>query len=311
MPINIKRALPAYDALLKENIFVMAEKRAFMQDIRPLEIAIVNLMPKKIETEIQLLRVLSNSPLQVNVELIKMSSHKSKNTSEEHLTTFYKTFEEVSHRRFDGMIITGAPVENMNFEDVNYWEELKSIMEWSRNNVYSTFHICWGAQAGLYYHYGVKKFALDKKCFGVFEHNNRSPEHPLLRGFDMKFLAPHSRHTEVRCNDIESCDRLSLLSDSEEAGAYIVANRDGRRIFITGHSEYDSYTLDAEYKRDIANNSPIDIPKNYYLNDDPNSDVQNLWRAHSHLLFSNWLNYFVYQDTPYDLNTLLPVDESV
>ncbi len=310
MPIKIKRALPAYDALLRENIFVMAEKRASMQDIRPLEIAIVNLMPKKIETEIQLLRVLSNSPLQVNIELIKMSSHKSKNTSEEHLTTFYKTFDEISHRRFDGMIITGAPVENMKFEEVNYWEELSRIMEWSRENVFSTFHICWGAQAGLHYHYNIDKYPLEKKCFGVFTHNNLKPEHPLLRGFDMKFLAPHSRHTEIKSEDIERCQRLILLSDSEEAGAYIASNHSGRRIFITGHSEYDSYTLDAEYRRDIENGSPIDIPKNYYIDNDPAKGVQNLWRAHSHLLFSNWLNYFVYQNTPYDLGALLPVDES-
>ncbi len=311
MPINIKRTLPAYDALLRENIFVMAENRASMQDIRPLEIAIVNLMPKKIETEIQLLRVLSNSPIQVNIELVKMTSHKSKNTSEEHLTTFYKTFDEISHRRFDGMIITGAPVENMEFEEVNYWDELSRIMEWSRSNVYSTFHICWGAQAGLYHHYNIGKYPLPKKCFGVFTHNNKMPGHPLLRGFDMKFLAPHSRHTEIKSSEVESCERLLLLSDSDEAGAYIVSNRDGRRIFVTGHSEYDSYTLDNEYKRDIANNTPIDIPKNYYIDDDPEKGVQNLWRAHSHLLFSNWLNYFVYQNTPFDLSALKPIDETL
>lgn len=304
MPINIPDGLPAISVLEKENIFFMTEQRAMHQDIRPLKIAILNLMPKKIETETQLLRVLSNSPIQVDIELLQMSSHRSKNTSSEHLMKFYKTFKDVKKERFDGMIITGAPVEHVSFEEVDYWPELVKIMDWARTNVYSTFFICWGAQAGLYHYYGIDKYPLSQKMFGIFEHDNLQPSHPLMRGFDEKFLAPHSRHTEVRREDIENCSDLTLLSCSDTAGVYIAASNDSRQFFITGHSEYDRCTLADEYWRDVNKGLQIDMPVNYFPNDDPTQTPLYQWRSHAHLLYANWLNYFVYQEPPFDLSQL-------
>ncbi|WP_054955922.1 homoserine O-acetyltransferase MetA [Paenibacillus dakarensis] len=301
MPIKIPDTLPAKEILAKENIFVMDESHAFHQDIRPLRIAILNLMPTKETTETQLLRLIGNSPLQVDVVLLHPGSHTSKNTPAEHLESFYKTFEEVKHHRFDGMIITGAPVEQLEFEDVNYWNELTEIFEWTKNNVTSTLHICWAAQAGLYYHYGVAKYSLSEKCFGVFPHTVNEPTVKLLRGFDEMFFAPHSRHTDVRREDIEGAEELQILSESEEAGIYLVASKDGKRIFVTGHSEYDPDSLRWEYERDIAKGLDIALPRNYYPNDDPNRKPPSVWRAHANLLFSNWLNYYVYQETPYDI----------
>lgn len=304
MPIQIPNDLPATGILQNENIFVMSETRAVSQDIRPLEIVLLNLMPTKIVTETQLSRLLGNTPLQVHLELMHMSSHKSKNVSQEHLLTFYKSFEELKDRKFDGMVITGAPVENMEFEDVDYWDELCRIMEWSKTNVHSTFHICWGAQAGLYYHYGVQKKPLDEKMFGVFKHKADYKRAILLRGFDDEFWVPHSRHTTVLREDIEKVPGLRILASSEEAGVYAIMNKEGRQIFITGHSEYDVDTLQREYLRDKNLGLPIHVPENYFPNDDDTQEPIVRWRAHANLLFSNWLNYFVYQTTPYDLMTI-------
>lgn len=304
MPINIPNSLPASRILEQENIFVMNEERAAHQDIRPLRIAILNLMPKKIETETQLLRLLSNSPLQVDVELLLTASHASKNTPSEHLLKFYKSFEDVKSQRFDGLIITGAPVEQLAFEEVDYWPELCRVMEWSKTNVYSTFHICWGAQAGLYYHYGIGKHPLPEKMFGIFGHYNVAPSHPLMRGFDEVFVAPHSRHTGVAQDDILAEPRLELLAYSDEAGPYLAASRDNRQIFVTGHSEYDRNTLKGEFDRDAGKGLPIAPPVNYFPNNDPARAVPYQWRSHAHLLYSNWLNYFVYQSTPFNLDQL-------
>ena len=304
MPIQIPNDLPATGILQNENIFVMTETRAMTQDIRPLEIVLLNLMPTKIVTETQLSRLLGNTPLQVNLELMHTTSHKSKNVSQEHLLTFYKSFEELKDRKFDGMIITGAPVENMEFEDVDYWDELCQIMEWSKTNVHSTFHICWGAQAGLYYHYGVQKKALPEKMFGVFKHTADYKRAILLRGFDDEFWVPHSRHTTVEREDIEKIPGLRLLASSEEAGVYAVMSKEGRQIFITGHSEYDSDTLKREYVRDKNLGLPIHVPVNYFPNDDDTQEPVVRWRSHANLLYSNWLNYFVYQTTPYDIMTI-------
>ena len=304
MPIKIPNDLPAVKTLNDENIFVMTEKRAITQDIRPLKILLLNLMPKKIETETQLSRLLGNSPLQVDLELIHTKSHKSKNTSAEHLFTFYKTFQDVKNRTFDGMIITGAPVEQLGFEEVEYWDELCEIMEWSKTHVHSTFHICWGAQAGLYYHFGVKKYALPKKLFGVFPTKADYKRSILLRGFDDTFMVPQSRHTTVKTEDIKAVPELRILASSEETGVYAAMTEKGRQIFITGHSEYDAGTLAAEYFRDKSEGKPIDIPKNYFPDDNPENPPLVTWRAHANLLYSNWLNYFVYQTTPYDINEI-------
>ena len=304
MPIKIPNDLPAVKVLSDENIFVMTETRAITQDIRPLKILLLNLMPKKIETETQFSRLLGNSPLQVELELIHTSSHKSKNVTEEHLLSFYKTFDGVRDNYYDGLIITGAPVEHMEFEQVEYWDELVEIMEWSKTHVHSTLHICWGAQAGLYYHYGIKKHPLDKKLFGVFPHKVDYKRSILFRGFDDSFMIPHSRHTTVIREDIENTPGLKILASSEEAGVYAVSNKKGRQIFITGHSEYDADTLKGEYLRDLSQGKPIEIPKNYFPGDNPKKAPVVSWRAHANLLFSNWLNYFVYQTTPYDINNL-------
>ena len=304
MPIKIPNELPAYKTLTNENIFIMDETRAMSQDIRPLKIAIVNLMPTKIDTETQLMRLLGNTALQVEITLLHTKTHVSKNTSREHLTTFYKTFYDVKDENFDGMIITGAPVELMPFEEVSYWEELCEIMEWSKSHVHSTFHICWGAQAGLYYHYGIPKASLNKKLFGVFKHSVTRKSSILFRGFDDEFMVPHSRHTTVNKNDIESCSKLKILAESSEAGVYAISTKNGKQIFITGHSEYDAGTLNKEYIRDKTAGLPIDVPKNYFPNDDDTKAPLVTWRSHANLLFSNWLNYFVYQTTPYDLNEM-------
>ena len=304
MPIKIPDKLPAVSQLESENIFVMTETVAAKQDIRPLQLMFVNLMPKKITTETQILRYLSNSPLQVEVEFVHMRSHVSKNTSKEHLVTFYKTFDDVKHRKFDGMIITGAPVENLPFEAVDYWDELCLIMEWSKTHVTSTFHICWGAQAGLYYHYGVKKHSLDEKMFGVFEHGVNRTTSKLMRGFDSSFYVPHSRHTTVLREDIEKVPELEILSESDEAGVYIVFTKAGKQIFVTGHSEYDANTLHDEYMRDRNKGLDIAVPKNYYPNDDPERPPMMRWRSHASLLYANWLNYFVYQITPYKIEEI-------
>lgn len=301
MPIIIPQNLPARDVLEKENIFVMNEYRALTQDIRPLKIAIVNLMPNKSVTETQLLRMLSNFPLQIEIDLIYTETYQCKNTPEEHLKTFYKTFSEIKHLKYDGMIITGAPVERMRFGDVAYWEELKEIMNYSKTNVTSTFHICWAAQAALYHHYRVHNYILEEKLFGVFKHrvNNRRCE--LLRGYDDEFWVPHSRHTEVYRHEIEAIDELEILAESDEAGIYLVASRDGKQIFAMGHSEYDAYTLKDEYVRDLQKGENIRMPKNYFPDDDPNKEPVVRWKGHGSLLFANWLNYYVYQITPYDL----------
>ena len=304
MPIAIPNDLPAAEVLQNENIFVMKQTRAETQQIRPLEIVLLNLMPTKIVTETQLSRMLGNTPLQVHLELMMLSSHKPKNTPEEHLLAFYKTFDELKHRKFDGMVITGAPVENMPFENVNYWEELTTIMEWSKDNVHSTFHICWGAQAGLYYHYGIQKRPLPEKLFGVFPHKADYKRSILLRGFDDEFWVPHSRHTTVDREDIEAIPGLKILASSEDAGVYIVTNKEGRQIFVTGHSEYDPDTLEREYLRNKYLGLPIKVPKNYYPHDDDSQPPIVRWRGHGNLLYSNWLNYFVYQTTPYDIMTV-------
>ena len=297
MPIIIPDGLPAVKKLQEENIFFLHEPLTSHQDIRPLKIAILNLMPKKIETETQLLRLLSNTPLQVETVLLQMASHQSKNTPAEHLLKFYKTFADIRNQTFDGMIITGAPVEQIPFEEVDYWEELCEIMEWTKSHVFSTFHICWGAQAGLYYHYGIQKHPLSHKMFGIFDHRVRCPRHLLVRGFDEVFLAPHSRHTEVRAEEIEATGSLFVLADSDLAGVYLVCDRDNRNFFVTGHSEYDRDTLKGEYDRDIAKGLDIQKPYRYFPADDPMLPPLYTWRGHAHLLYSNWLNYFVYQRT--------------
>ena len=304
MPIQIPNDLPATGILQNENIFVMHENRAITQDIRPLEIVLLNLMPTKIVTETQLSRLLGNTPLQVHLELMHTTSHTSKNVSPEHLLTFYKSFDELKHRKFDGMVITGAPVENMAFEDVDYWDELCQIMEWSKTNVHSTFHICWGAQAGLYYHYGIQKKPLPEKMFGVFKHKADYKRSILLRGFDDEFWVPHSRHTTVLREDIEKVPGLRVVASSEEAGVYAVMSKAGRQIFVTGHSEYDADTLNREYVRDKNLGLPIHVPVNYFPNDDDTQEPIVRWRSHANLLFSKWLNYFVYQTTPYDIMTI-------
>ena len=304
MPIKIPNNLPAVKTLHDENIFVMTENRAITQDIRPLKILILNLMPKKIETETQLSRLLGNTPLQVDIELIHSKSHKSKNTPEEHLLAFYKTFDDVKQNNYDGMIITGAPVENLPFEEVDYWQELTEIMEWSKTHVYSTLHICWGAQAGLYYHYGIKKYDLDEKLFGVFDHTICNKRSILFRGFDDVFKVPHSRHTTILEEEVKAVKELRILSTSKDAGVYAIATDGGRQIFITGHPEYDVNTLANEYFRDLNENKPIKIPKNYYPNDDTSKEPIVSWRSHANLLYSNWLNYYVYQSTPFDISTI-------
>ena len=304
MPIKIPNDLPAVKTLNDENIFVMTETRAITQDIRPLKILLLNLMPKKIETETQLSRLLGNSPLQVDLELIHTKSHKSKNTSAEHMLAFYKTFDDVKDRTFDGMIITGAPVEQIEFEEVEYWEELCEIMEWTKTHVHSTFHICWGAQAGLYYHFGINKKPLDKKMFGVFPHKVDYKKSILFRGFDDVFMVPHSRHTTVDVDDVKKVKDLKILSTSKEAGLYAVSTKNGKQIFITGHSEYDADTLMNEYLRDVSQGLPIEMPKNYFKDNDPKKGPVVSWRSHANLLYSNWLNYFVYQTTPYDIEKI-------
>ncbi len=304
MPIRIPNDLPAAGILQQENIFVMPQDRAIQQDIRPLEIVLLNLMPTKIVTETQLSRLLGNTPLQVNLELLQMSTHESKNVSAGHMQAFYKTFDQIKDRKFDGMVITGAPVELMPFEEVDYWDELCQIMEWSKTHVHSTFHICWGAQAGLYYHYGINKKELPEKMFGVFPHKADYKRAILLRGFDDVFYAPHSRHTTVLREDIEKVWDLRIIASSDEAGVYIIQTKGGRQIFVTGHSVYDPETLKTEYVRDKNLGKPIEVPKNYFPNDDDTKDPVVRWRGHANLLFSNWLNYFVYQTTPYDIMTI-------
>ena len=304
MPIKIDGRLPAHKALESENVFVMTEERANTQDIRPLNILILNLMPTKIETETQLLRLLSNSPLQIDVTLLQTATHQSKNVSQEHMLNFYSFFDDVKNKKYDGMVITGAPVELMDFEQVDYWDELCQIFEWTKTNVYSTFHICWGAQAGLYYHYGIPKYSLDKKVFGVFPHRSLDNFHPLLRGLDEVFYVPHSRHTEIRMNDIALVKELQVLSYSDMVGLHLISDMACRNFFATGHSEYDRDTLFKEYFRDKSKGLEIDIPYNYFPNDDPTKTPLITWRSSANIIFSNWLNYFVYQKTPYDLSTL-------
>ncbi|PZX18596.1 homoserine O-succinyltransferase [Breznakibacter xylanolyticus] len=304
MPIKIPDTLPARSVLDSENVFVMPQTRAANQDIRPLKILIFNLMPLKITTETHLLRVLSNTPLQVEVDLLMTSSHISKNTPLEHLTAFYHTFHEIKHQKYDGMIITGAPVEEMDFEEVNYWEEMKEIMEWSKTNVTCTFHICWGAQAGLYYHFGIPKHHLGKKMFGVFPHTVNCPQEPLVRGFDDLFFAPHSRYTGVKREEMLNKEGLIIVSESNEAGVYIAMSANRRQIFVTGHSEYDPNTLKEEYVRDVRKGLDIAIPANYFTNNDPSQPPMVTWRSHAHLLYSNWLNYYVYQATPFVLDEI-------
>ena len=302
MPIKIPNHLPAADVLRRENIFVMSETRASTQDIRPLQILILNLMPKKIETETQLTRLLGNTPLQVEMELIHTKSYESKNVTREHMLKFYQTFDDVKHRNFDGLIITGAPVEHLPFEEVEYWEELCQIMEWSKTHVHSTFHICWGAQAGLYYHFGIRKYPLPEKLSGIYPHTADYKNSMLLRGFDDVFPVPQSRHTTVRREDIEKVPALKILASSEEGGVYAVSTKNGKQIFITGHSEYDANTLADEYYRDLDQGKNPHLPVNYFPNDDPTKLPRVTWRSHANLLYSNWLNYFVYQTTPFDLS---------
>ena len=307
MPVKIPTTLPARATLERENIFIMDEERATHQDIRPLRVAILNLMPTKVTTETQLLRLLSNSALQVEVTLLHTATYESKNTDADHLLEHYVTFKEIEKEKFDGLIITGAPVEQMPFEEVEYWDELTHILDWAESNVESTFHICWGAQAGLYHRYGIPKYDLPHKMFGVYEHRVLSSTIgavPLLRGFDDIFLAPHSRHTEIRRADIEKHPDLQILAESDDAGVYIVGSKDGRHLFITGHSEYDPLTLKAEYDRDVNKGLPIHVPRNYYPNDDPTREPTVRWRGHANLLYANWLNYYVYQVTPYDVSQI-------
>ncbi len=304
MPLNIPVTLPAVDALRKENIFVMDSERASTQEIRPLKILLLNLMPIKITTETDLIRLLSNSPLQIELDFLHMESHTSKNTPIEHLMSFYKTFEEVKSSNYDGMIITGAPVEQLPFEEVNYWSEITQIFDWASRHVTSTLFICWAAQAGLYHYYGIPKYPMNEKMFGVFEHRTHNPQNPIFRGFDDVFYVPHSRYTEVKSEDILKNPELTLLSESPESGVYMVMARNGREFFITGHSEYSPNTLDTEYKRDVAKGLDIRLPQNYYLENNPENEPIVRWRSHANLLFTNWLNYFVYQETPYDLNNI-------
>lgn len=304
MPIKITNELPAKAFLEKENVFVMAEDRANSQDIRPLKILIVNLMPTKVATETQILRLLSNTPLQVDIELLQMATHTSTHTSQDHLTKFYKTFDEIKNDKFDGMIVTGAPVEHMEFEEVDYWDELCSVFEWAKTNVYSTFNICWGAQAALYYYYGLKKYPLNQKKFGIFEHKPLDLYHPLMRGIDDIYYVPHSRHTEIRMEDIAKIKDLQVLSYSEKAGVHLLSDMDCRNFFSTGHSEYDADTLAKEYFRDKNKGLDIQVPYNYFPDDDPSKNPCIKWRSTGILLFTNWLNYFVYQRTPYDLSNL-------
>ena len=304
MPIKIPDSLPATQTLLNENIFVMHEVRAAKQDIRPLRVALLNLMPTKIETETQFARLLSNSPLQVELTLLQTATYEAKNTSREHLLAFYETFEDVKERKFDGLVITGAPVELMEFEDVEYWDELCRIMEWSKTHVYSTLHICWGAQAALYYHYGIKKYPMDEKLFGVFPHEVEYKNSMLFRGFDDVFMAPHSRHTTIHREDVEAVPELQILASSEEAGVYVIKTEQGKQIFITGHSEYDALTLEKEYLRDKNAGLPIEVPKNYYPDDNDTRKPLVTWRSSANLLFFNWLNYFVYQTTPFELDAI-------
>lgn len=304
MPLNIPNKIPAINALKRENIFVMPFDKASTQDIRPLKVVILNLMPIKITTETDLIRLLSNTPLQIEIDFLKIKNHTSKNTPIEHLKAFYRPFDQIAENNYDGMIITGAPVEQMEFEEVNYWDELTTIFDWAKTHVTSTLFICWAAQAGLYHYYGIPKHQLREKMFGVFAHKPLEPLYPIFRGFDDVFYVPHSRHTEIRRTDIEQNPGLKILSESEEAGVHIVMARNGREFFITGHSEYAPLTLDEEYKRDLAKGIPIQQPKNYYINNDPNKGPLVTWRSHANLLFSNWLNYFVYQETPYNLDDI-------
>lgn len=304
MPLNLPDQLPAVELLKKENIFIMDSGRATEQDIRPLRIVVLNLMPLKITTETDLVRLLSNTPLQLELEFMKLKSHTSKNTSIEHMKQFYKSFHKMRDERYDGMIITGAPVEQMDFEEVTYWEEMKEIFDWAKTHVTSTLYICWAAQAGLYHGYGIKKCPLDKKMFGVFRHTFNDPHNAISRGFDDEFFVPHSRHTEIRAEDILKVPELTLLSESDESGVYMVMARNGREFYITGHSEYSPNTLDTEYKRDLHKGLPIEVPRNYYTDDDPSKKPIVKWRAHANLLFTNWLNYFVYQETPYDITQI-------
>ena len=304
MPLNLPDRLPAIELLKKENIFVIDSSRASSQDIRPLRIVILNLMPLKITTETDLVRLLSNTPLQVEVSFMKVKGHTSKNTPVEHMKAFYRDFELMKEEKFDGMIITGAPVEHLDYEEVNYWDEIKEIFDWARTHVTSTLYICWAAQAGLYHYYGVPKYKLDRKMFGVFKQYPLVPMLPIFRGFDDEFYMPHSRHTEVRREDILKVPELTLLSESKDAGVYMAMARGGREIYVTGHAEYSPYTLDTEYRRDLGKGLPIEIPRNYYVDDDPDKGPLVRWRAHANLLFSNWLNYFVYQETPYNINDI-------
>ncbi len=304
MPLNIPDKLPAIEILREENIFVMNETRASHQDIRPLKIIILNLMPLKISTETDLLRLLSNSPLQIKIDFMKIKGHTPKNTSLQHMKEFYRNFDELKTKKYDGMIITGAPVEQLDFEEVTYWEEMKQIMDWAEHHVTSTLFICWAAQAGLYHHYNIPKYPLDKKMFGVFEHCLSNPKLPIFRGFDDVFYMPHSRHTEIRKEDVEKVDKLEIISCSDKAGVTIVKAKNGKQLFVTGHSEYSRNTLDTEYKRDVKKKLPIDIPLNYYPDNDPEKTPVMRWKSTANLLFSNWLNYYVYQETPYDLEEI-------
>lgn len=304
MPLNLPDKLPAIELLKEENIFVIDNSRATQQDIRPLRIVVLNLMPLKITTETDLIRLLSNTPLQLEISFMKIKSHTSKNTPIEHMQAFYTDFADMRGEKYDGMIITGAPVEQLEYEDVSYWDEIREIFDWARTHVTSTLYICWAALAGLYHHYGIPKYLLDKKIFGVFEHRPLDPLSPIFRGFDDVFNVPHSRYTEIRRDDILKCKELTLLSESDEAGVYIVMAREGREFFVTGHSEYSPLTLDAEYRRDLEKGLPINLPKAYYIDDDPGKGPSVTWRGHANLLFSNWLNYYVYQETPYNIEDI-------
>lgn len=301
MPLNVPDNLPAIDILKNENVFVMSESRAIVQDIRPMRIVVLNLMPLKIATETHLLRVLSNNPLQVEITLMQTATHTPKNTPREHLESFYKTFDEIKNEYYDGLIITGAPIELLEFEEVDYWDEMKEIMDWADKKTTSTLYICWGAQAGLYHHYNIQKHRLKDKMFGIFEHQVHFRENPIVRGFDDVFLAPHSRHTEIRLEDVEKVEGLDIIASSDEAGIFLLASKDGKRIFVTGHAEYDPFTLRDEYHRDLEKGMDIKVPKNYFPNDDPAKEPVIRWKSHANLLFSNWLNYCVYQVTPFNI----------
>jgi homoserine O-succinyltransferase len=304
LPVTIPHALPARKTLESENVFVMTDTRASHQDIRPLRIAIVNLMPTKIATETQLLRLLSNTPLQVQITLLRMDTHESRNTAAQHLEAFYATFDQIRDQKYDGLVVTGAPVELLPFEEVDYWSELREVMDWSAQHVFSTLHVCWGAQAGLYHHFGIQKFPLPRKMFGVFPHRVLEPHSEILRGFDEVFPAPHSRHTEVRAADIDAAPGVKVLAASDEAGVYLAASNDGRQVFVTGHPEYDRDTLRQEYERDVGRGLPIHVPRNYFPGDDPRQPPMMSWRSHAFLLYANWLNYCVYQRTPFDLQAI-------